>query len=53
MADFMGLGSNGIIIGTGYINGLKFTKTGQCSSLVYLEHGINAWQVLNTGSDIF
>jgi hypothetical protein len=50
LADF---GSNGIIVGTGYSNGLVFDTTGQSTSLVYLGYGIDAWQVLNTGTDIF
>lgn len=45
-------GTNGIIIGTGNSNGLVFTTTGQSTSLIYLGNGINAWQVLNTGSGI-
>jgi hypothetical protein len=46
-------GSNGIIVGTGYSNGLVFSTVGQSSTLVYLGEGINAWQVLNTGSGLF
>ena len=46
-------GSNGVIIGTGYSNGLEFTTNGQSSSLVYLGDDIDAWQVLNTGSGVF
>lgn len=46
-------GSNGIIVGTGYSSGLEFTTIGQSSSLIYLGDGIDAWQVLNTGSGIF
>jgi len=50
-------GSNGIITGTGYSNGLVFTASGQSSTLIYLGDGtigdINAWQVLNTGSGLF
>jgi hypothetical protein len=46
-------GTNGIIIGSGYCNGLTFTTTGQSTSLVYLANGIDAWQVLNTGSSVF
>ena len=46
-------GSNGVITGTGYANGLEFTNIGQSSSLVYLGSGINAWQILNTGSGVF
>jgi hypothetical protein len=50
LADF---GSNGVIVGTGYSNGLVFETTGQSTALVYLGYGIDAWQVLNTGSAIF
>lgn len=50
LADF---GTNGILVGTGYSNGLVFETTGQSTSLVYLGDGIDAWQVLNTGSGIF
>lgn len=50
LADF---GSNGVIVGTGYSNGLAFATSGQSTSLVYLGYGIDAWQVLNTGSAIF
>jgi len=46
-------GSNGILIGTGYKTGLEFTTSGQSSSLIYLGEGIDAWQILNTGSSIF
>ena len=47
-------GSNGAIIGTGYVNGLIFNSVGQSSSLMYLGNGINAWQVLNnTISSVF
>jgi hypothetical protein len=46
-------GSNGVITGTGYATGLQFTNIGQSSSLVYLGSGINAWQILNTGSGVF
>ena len=46
-------GSNGVIIGTGYSNGLEFNVNGQSSSLVYLGDDIDAWQVLNTGSGVF
>ena len=46
-------GTNGVITGTGFINGLKFTNLGQSASLVYLGNGINAWQILNTGSGVF
>lgn len=46
-------GSNGVITGTGYANGLEFTNIGQSSSLVYLGEAINAWQILNTGSGVF
>ena len=50
LADF---GINGVLVGTGYSNGLAFATTGQSTSLVYLGDGIDAWQVLNTGSGIF
>jgi hypothetical protein len=50
LTDF---GSNGIIVGTGFSNGLVFDTTGQSTSLVYLGYGIDAWQVLNTGSSVF
>jgi len=46
-------GSNGIIVGTGYSNGLVFSTVGQSSTLIYLGEGIDAWQVLNTGSGLF
>ena len=46
-------GSNGIIVGTGFSTGLLFNTIGQSSSLIYLGDGIDAWQVLNTGSGIF
>ena len=46
-------GNNGLITGTGYANGLIFTNSGQSSSLVYLDGGINAWQILNTGSGVY
>jgi hypothetical protein len=46
-------GSNGLITGSGYANGLTFTNSGQSSSLVYLDGGINAWQILNTGSGVY
>jgi hypothetical protein len=46
-------GNNGIISGSGYSNGLEFTNIGQCSSLIYLGNGIDAWQILNTGSGVF
>jgi hypothetical protein len=50
LADF---GTNGLIVGTGYSNGLIFETTGQSTSLIYLGDGIDAWQVLNTGSGVF
>ena len=50
---FANFGSNGVITGSGYANGLVFTNIGQSSSLVYLDGGVNAWQVLNTGSGVF
>lgn len=50
LADFT---TNGILVGSGYNNGLLFETTGQSTSLVYLGDGINAWQVLNTGSGVF
>jgi len=50
LADF---GINGLLVGTGYSNGLAFETTGQSTSLVYLGGGIDAWQVLNTGSGVF
>ena len=50
LADF---GTNGLIVGTGYSNGLIFETTGQSTSLIYLADGIDAWQVLNTGSGVF
>lgn len=46
-------GINGLLIGTGYSNGLTFETTGQSTSLIYLGNGIDAWQVLNTGSSVF
>ena len=45
--------SNGIILGTGYGNGLYFDTSGQSSTLIYLGESINAWQLLNTGSSVF
>ena len=50
LADF---GTDGVLVGTGYSNGLVFETTGQSTSLVYLGDGIDAWQVLNTGSGVF
>jgi hypothetical protein len=50
LADF---GTSGVLVGTGYTTGLLFETTGQSTSMVYLGDGINAWQVLNTGSGIF
>lgn len=50
LADF---GTNGLLVGTGYSNGLVFATTGQSTSLVYLGDGIDAWQVLNTGSSVY
>ena len=50
LADF---GTNGVLVGTGYSNGLAFETTGQSTSLVYLGDGIDTWQVLNTGSGVF
>lgn len=50
LADF---GTNGLLVGTGYSNGLIFETTGQSTSLIYLGDGIDAWQVLNTGSGVF
>jgi hypothetical protein len=50
LVDF---GSNGVIVGTGYTTGLSFTTVGQSSSLIYLADGIDAWQVLNTGSGVY
>jgi hypothetical protein len=50
LADF---GTNGLLVGTGFSNGLVFETTGQSTSLVYLGNGIDAWQVLNTGAGIF
>ena len=45
--------SNGVILGTGYGNGLYFNTIGQSSTLIYLGEDINAWQVLNTGSSVY
>ena len=45
--------SNGIILGTGYGNGLLFDTVGQSSTLIYLGDYINAWQLLNTGCGVF
>lgn len=50
LADF---GTNGLLVGTGYSNGLAFETTGQSTSLIYLGNGIDAWQVLNTGGGLF
>ena len=50
LADF---GINGLLVGTGYSNGLVFETTGQSTSLIYLGDDIDAWQVLNTGSGVF
>jgi hypothetical protein len=50
-------GTNSIITGTGYNNGLVFSNIGQSASLIYLANdigtNINAWQVLSTGSGVF
>lgn len=46
-------GASGLLVGTGYTTGLSFDTTGQSTSLVYLGDGIDAWQVLNTGSGVF
>ena len=48
-----GFGTNKLITGSGYTNGLIFETTGQSTTLIYLGSGINAWQVLNTGAGIF
>ena len=50
LVDF---GSNGVIVGTGFVSGLNFTTVGQSSSLIYLADGVDAWQVLNTGSGVY
>lgn len=50
LADF---GTDGVLIGTGYTTGLHFETTGQSTSMIYLGDGIDAWQVLNTGSSVF
>ena len=50
LADF---GTNGLLVGTGYSNGLVFETTGQSTALVYLGDDINSWQVLNTGSGVY
>jgi len=50
LADF---GAHGLLVGTGYSNGLVFETTGQSTSLIYLAGGIDAWQVLNTGSVVY
>lgn len=50
LADF---GTNGLLVGTGYSNGLVFETTGQSTSLIYLGDDIDAWHVLNTGSGVF
>ena len=39
-----------LITGTGLSRKLKFVRTGQSASLVYLGNSINKWQVLNTGA---
>jgi hypothetical protein len=46
-------GTSGVFVGTGNTTGLMFDTTGQSTSLVYLAEGIDAWQVLNTGSGVF
>lgn len=46
-------GTNKLIVGTGFANGLTFNTSGQSSSLIYLAEDIDAWQALNTGSNIF
>lgn len=43
----------GILTGAGLNNGLRFTTSGQSSSLVYLGDDIDCWQVLNTGASTF
>jgi hypothetical protein len=46
-------GTNGLITGSGLLTGLHFDTSGQSASLVYLGGGIDAWQILNTGSSVF
>ena len=46
-------GTNKLIVGSGFSNGLIFNTSGQSSSLIYLAEDIDAWQALNTGSSIF
>ena len=46
-------GTNKLIVGSGFANGLTFETSGQASSLIYLGEDIDVWQALNTGSSIF
>jgi hypothetical protein len=42
--------SNGMISSSGYCTGLYFNTVGQNASLIYLEDGIHAWQLLNNSA---
>ena len=53
LADFVSLGGNGVISGTGNTNGMRFITGGQSSSLIYLGESLNAWQIQNTGAFLF
>ena len=46
-------GTNKLLIGSGFANGLKFDTNGQSSSLMYLGEDIQCWQALNTGATLF
>jgi len=45
-------GSDNLICGTGFVNGLRFESTGQSSMLIYLGEDLQKWQILNTGAAI-
>ena len=46
-------GNYGLLTGTGLNTGLEFNSSGQSSSLIYLGDDISAWQILNTGANVF
>lgn len=50
LVDF---GIQGLLCGTGLANGIHFDTSGQSSILIYLDDGINKWQILNTGGSIY
>ena len=45
-------GASNLSTGGGYAKTLKFTQSGQSSSLVYIAEGINKWTVKNSGADV-